>query len=224
MNATTITYHRQASVVAALRSLVPRRPLTFSEAQRIAELQAVRLLELLGCSGPPVSLDALAALPRTEYKVAYDLDCSGSTSWHQGRWHIRLNGLEPYTRIRFTAAHETKHMLDASLDDVIFSHLREGPDRERHIEAICDHFAASLLMPRSWLRHHWTTGTQRVSELARIFDVSADAMTIRLQVLGLLERPPRDTRRLGSIGVRSTVVPPRTTGRHGTTSGPGVGS
>ena len=78
----------------------------------------------------------------------------------------------PRVRQRFTVAHELKHVLDASHEDAIYRHLPAGPDRRRHIEAVCDHFAACLLMPRAQVKRLWGEGIQDFSVLATYFDVS----------------------------------------------------
>jgi Zn-dependent peptidase ImmA (M78 family) len=200
---TTTLHHRQPSVMASLRGLVPERPLTFWESHRIAELQAVRLLQQLGCTSAPVPLSALTSLPRLDVRLDGRLRSSGATTWRKGLWRIRINASEPHTRMRFTVAHEIKHVLDASLDDVIYARVPTAA-RERHIEAICNHFAANVLMPRVWLKRLWFGGHQDVADLAWRFDVSQEAMRIRLQVIGLLERTPRsgEVTQLGRLAVR----------------------
>ena len=95
-------------------------------------------------------------------------------------WGIRINGAEPITRQRFTLAHELKHILDTASEDAIYGHLPKGPARQRHIEAICDHFAACLLMPKAWVKSLWGQGVQDLSGLAWRFEVSQQAMLIRL--------------------------------------------
>ena len=48
--------------LTTLRGLTPQRPLSPSEAKRIAELQAARLLREAGFDEPAVDVDALGAL------------------------------------------------------------------------------------------------------------------------------------------------------------------
>ena len=208
---TTTIQYRNPSVMTSLRGLVPERPLTFAEGQRIAELQAVRLLEQLGCTSAPVPLSALTSLPRLDVRLDGRLRSSGATTWRKGMWRIRINASEPHTRMRFTVAHEIKHVLDASLEDVIYARVPTDA-RGRHVEAICNHFAANLLMPRVWLKRLWAEGHQDVADLAWRFDVSQEAMRIRLQVIGLLEPRPRhgEVTQLGRLAVRQAQ---RTTAR-----------
>ena len=193
-------------VVASLRALVPNRPLSFAEACRVAELQANTLLALTQSKSAPVTEATITELPRLEVMRAANLIGSGMTSWSRGMWRVLINGAEPESRQRFTLAHEFKHILDAACEDVVYRHLPEGPARERHIEAVCDHFAACLLMPKAWVKKAWGQGFQDLGELAWRFEVSQQAMLIRLQNLGLVDPLPRhaDWYRLGSLAIKGT--------------------
>jgi Zn-dependent peptidase ImmA (M78 family) len=197
-------------VVAELRRLMPNRPLSFSEAQRIAELQANRLLRLTHSTTAPVAEAIITELPRLQVAWVANLIGSGVTTWSSGRWQVRINAAEPITRQRFTLAHELKHVLDASSEDVIYRHLPAGPARKRHVEAVCDHFAACLLMPKAWVKRSWGDGLQDLAGLAWRFEVSQQAMLIRLQYLGLVDPLPRcvGRHRLGSVAVRSAQAVP----------------
>jgi hypothetical protein len=182
---------------------MPNRNLSFTEAKTVAELQANRLLNLAGSTTAPFSEEIITELPRIEVRRSSRLIGSGATAWSRGRWQVRLNAAEPLTRQRFTLSHEFKHILDAASEDVIYRHLPAGPARERHIEAVCDHFAACLLMPKAQVKQLWGQGVQEVAHLAWRFEVSQQAMLIRLQVLGLVDPMPRcvTMHRLGSVAV-----------------------
>lgn len=199
---TTVTTGRrgkyQPSVVAQLRALMPRRPLSFSEGVRIAALQATRFLDLTGWTDDaPVPESLITELPRIDVRPSYQLTGSGVTMWHQGAWRIRVNALEPFTRQRFSIAHEFKHVLDAAHEDVIYGYLPVGSkQRHAHIEGVCDAFAAALLMPKVLVRQLWFSGTQDPAVLAWRFLVSQRAMRIRLENLGLVECQPRSAGRL----------------------------
>lgn len=181
----------QSSVVTQLRRLVPRRTLTFAEGVRVAELQATRLLELTGCPSGPVPETIISELPRIEVQRSARLAGSGLTTWRRDRWRVRLQAREPVVRQRFTLAHEFKHILDAAHEDVIYRHLPDGPQRRTHVEALCDAFAAALLMPRQWVHAQWSQGWHDPFDLAWHFQVSYQAMHIRLQIIGLTERQHR---------------------------------
>jgi Zn-dependent peptidase ImmA (M78 family) len=62
---------------------------------------------------------------------------------------------------------------------------------EARTEQICDYFAATLLMPKVWVRRAFVNGPQDLHALARTFGVSMSAMNVRLQSLGLIPKTPR---------------------------------
>lgn len=191
MHATeTTTRKQQPSIVAQVRAISPRRPLTFTESLHIGEVQAAKLLQLTGCAEGPVPEAIITELPRIDAQRTERLIGSGFTTWSRGQWRIRVKASDPITRQRFTLVHELKHVLDAPLDDVIYRHLPPGEERRRHIEAVCDAFAAAVLMPRSWVKRQWYAGNQEIASLAWLFEVSLQAMHIRLQTIGLIERMP----------------------------------
>jgi hypothetical protein len=180
-------------VIATLRDFVPIRTLTREEALRIAELQAHRLHELLGVSGPPFSERLVAQLPRLQVERLSPIPVSGSTHWASSRWLIVLNGAEPAVRQRFSLAHELKHILDHRFVDVLYRGVRPE-DRAAWIEQVCDFFAGCLLMPRAWVKRAYATGTQGLPALAKHFHVSQAAMQVRLNQIGLVDRPARCSR------------------------------
>lgn len=198
------------TVMAELRSLMPSRSLSFAESQRLAELQANRLLKLTLSTSAPTSEAIITELPRIDVQRVGSLIGSGATAWSRGMWRVHINRAEPITRQRFTLAHELKHILDAACEDAIYGHLPKGPARQRHVEAICDHFAASLLMPKIQVKRLWGQGVQDLSGLAWRFEVSQQAMLIRLQHLGLVESVPRHVAafRVGTIAVRASARRP----------------
>jgi hypothetical protein len=117
-------------VIAALRDFVPIRPLTREEAMRIAELQALRFLEMVGITGGPVPERVIADLPRVQVERMSPLPVSGATQWASQRWLIVLNGAEPATRQRFSLAHEFKHILDHRFADVLYRNILEEARHE----------------------------------------------------------------------------------------------
>jgi len=115
---------------------------------------------------------------------------SGSSTWVKGRWVIELNADEAYVRNRWTLAHELKHILDHPFIDRLYPDLVRFDSGQR-AERAADVFAACLLMPRPMLKRFWGNGFQDVAVLADLFSVSRQAMTYRLQNLGLAEPAPR---------------------------------
>src|SRR5258708_33713289 len=94
------------SVLKTLRDLVPHRRLTYGESLRIAELQANRLLELFGVTGPFVPTEIVTELPRVTVRNASDMPVSGSPHWEPGQWVIPLNVAEGTVRRRCSVMHE----------------------------------------------------------------------------------------------------------------------
>jgi hypothetical protein len=178
------------SVVSELRALVPVRPLTQSEAMRVAELQATRLLKIAQVAEPPMPEGVIAALPRVEVERSSPIPVSGSAQWAKGLWHIVLNGAEPSVRQRFSLAHEFKHVLDAPFMSFLYPDLA-GMNSEDRRERVADYFAGTLLMPKLWVNRAWTSGIQRLPSLAQRFGVSQSAMRVRLMQIGLVGPLPR---------------------------------
>lgn len=164
-------------------------------ARAVAEAQALRLLQLLDIKGPAVDVGLLTTLPRISVEVGPDLQgryLSGESGWDRGRWLIRISRKDSLTRRRFTLAHEFKHILDGPAEKHVYGKLGVGDedDRRRCIEEIADYFAASLLMPRTFLCHAMRQDIRDVHRLAALFEVSLVAMNRRLRDLGLrIERP-----------------------------------
>jgi len=173
------------SVVKALRSLMPTRVLSYSEAIQRAELQAHRLLELHHITEAPVPSEIVSELPRIIVAQRYDLPVSGSAHWDGGSWVITLNAGEPELRGRFSLLHEFKHILDHPT-----RHLVRGTkdlSAEDTAERIADYFAACVLMPKAWVKTAFCSRTQKTERLAAMFQVSPKAMSVRLSQLGLTE-------------------------------------
>lgn len=180
------------SVLRALRALLPARPLHLSEALRLAELQANRLLELTVGYQAPVPAEIVTDLPRITVEYEIDMPCSGASAWDLRRrsWIITLNALEPDTRQRFSLLHEYKHIIDHGSAGLHANGHASVLGRDP-VEYVCDYFAACALMPKRLVKQAWGDGIQRVSDLADLFDVSPAAMDIRLAHVGLTTPRPR---------------------------------
>lgn len=177
------------SLLRALRDLVPQRPLSTSEALRITELQALRLRELLEVGSDELPDDALSSVPRIEVTYEPDLPVSGLAQWHNGRWVVALNGSEPWTRQRFSLAHELSHIVNHATKQWLHpaDRFTSGHDKG---ERLADYFAGVALMPKHLVKRYVGRG-ERLSQLARRFGVSSRAMGVRLNQLGLTEPTPR---------------------------------
>ena len=177
-------------VVTRLRDLMPLRPLRYSEALRLSELQAQRFLRMVGVTEPAVPERVISELPRVRVSRMSPFPTSGATHWAQGQWLVVLNGAEPAGRQRFSLAHEFKHIVDHRFASLNYSAFPEA-ERNAMIEQICEYFAGCLLMPRPWVKRIYCSGTQHLSELARTFGVSQAAMAVRLSQIGLTPPAPR---------------------------------
>lgn len=93
-------------------------------------------------------------------------------------------------RMRFTCAHELGHYIERSGRDVAdeseFAEIDKRSDRNhgQPIEVFANEFAGALLMPETEIRRLSAQGVGDI-ELAKIFNVSMDAVKLRKFHLGL---------------------------------------
>jgi Zn-dependent peptidase ImmA (M78 family) len=119
------------------------------------------------------------------------------THYSRGRYLVLINKNDAHARRRWTLAHELKHLLDYTKSKAMYKQLGYGDEtrQEQCIERICDHYAASLLMPRMWVKRAYGNRIQDITALAGLFNVSEEAMHIRLKFLGIIDdEPERITR------------------------------
>ena len=179
-------------VLATLRGLGPQRQATFSEALRIAELQAHRLLELWQVDDGPVPAEVVSELPRVRVVTA-ELPVSGASHWSGRYWVIVLNRHETWTRRRFTLMHEFKHIVDHGHAQQLYSGSARHTAHDQ-AEMAADYFAGCVLMPKRLLKRAWCNGIQRPTRLGQHFQVSAQAAEVRLSQTGLSRERDRCAR------------------------------
>jgi Zn-dependent peptidase ImmA (M78 family) len=177
--------HERGSVLARLRVLVPYRRLQHSEALRLAELQANRLLELFGVEAERISTELVSELPRIEVRNLHGLPVSGSTHWENGRWIITINADENWNRRRFSLMHEFKHVLDHTTKERLYGDVDHDIDAAERFERAADYFAACLLMPKRSIKRIWFASGQDLVRCAARLGVSTRALSVRLHHLGL---------------------------------------
>ncbi|KXP04263.1 MULTISPECIES: ImmA/IrrE family metallo-endopeptidase [Tsukamurella] len=189
MNDTTNTSTIEKSVLATLRSLSPTRDdISFSDALRVAELQANTLLRLHGITTWPVPREIISELPKIRILPSSNAaDGANFWDWRSKQWIILLNRADSWRRQRFTLAHEYKHIIDHPNRERLY----HGTLADRHAEQAGDYFAGCLLVPRRLLKRAWGNGIQRQDDLARAFNVSEQAIRVRLRQTGLVM--PTDT-------------------------------
>jgi len=203
-NNTIINTNR--SVLALLRGLVPKRPLTADEALRIAELQANRLLEHFQIPSGPVPSEIVSQLPRIRVVREPGLPISGAAHWDGRHWVITLNADEHRLRQRFSLMHEFKHVIDHTTKEFLY-HDRRWQTADEQAERVSDYFAACLLMPKRVVKSFWFQPQQSIDGLAERLRVSQTALRYRLDQLGLTERSARCDRRFAPARPLATLAP-----------------
>lgn len=164
---------------------------------------AKRLLRRLAVESMPVDVHAIAEALEIEIvqRPGFELKGHGTVSGlllrREGKNICVINGDHLLTRRRFSVAHEIGHFVlhpfqEAYIDADFRVAARDDRSSEgtylKEIEA--NAFAAELLMPEEMVRAEVEEplgpfDEDRVKSLAGQFEVSAQAMTIRLTNLGL---------------------------------------
>jgi Zn-dependent peptidase ImmA (M78 family) len=192
------------TVLGELRRLLPNRRMTRTEAFVIAERQATLLLKLHGITEGPVPSTIITELPCLKVATRTPMASSGATKWMKPRWVILLNGLEPVARQKFSLGHEAFHVVLHPYAKQFFSRPMTGADR-LFVEGLCDYFAGCLWMPRTFVKRAFASGVQDYVDLARMFQVSPQAMHVRLLQLGLVDSYGRHSE-MDNAYLRSTTA------------------
>ena len=192
----------ERSLLAMLRALVPKRPLTPSETLRIAELQANRLLEHFQIETAAVPEEIVSELPRIRVVREGTLPVSAAAHWNGRHWLITVSAEEHSLRQRFSLMHEFKHVLDHTTKQFLY---RDRPFQTapEQAERVADYFAACLLMPKRVVKSLWCQGHQNIPQLAERLRVSPAALRYRLDQLGLTERAGRCHRPINVVRRRT---------------------
>lgn len=138
----------------------------------------------------PVPVDAIAEdlLGLVLHEVD-DLDVSGMLiPDERSIWLNATESRRSTARRRFTVGHEIGHWICHSTGESGAKRLcREvGVARGKGIEREANTFAAELLMPHELVIHEAERLRLNVLALAKLFEVSKQAMQLRLSLLGLL--------------------------------------
>lgn len=173
------------SPLARLRDLIPLHgQLSFEQALRVAELQAVTLHGLLDVPAGDAATEAdLGRLPRLRV-VREPLTVSGTSHWNGRKWVICLNATDSLVRQRFTLLHEFAHVIWHGHTTRLFRGNRRN-SAAAQAEIAADYFAGCALVPKRQLKAAWGNGLQRPEVLAEHFGVSVQAIQVRLAQTGL---------------------------------------
>jgi len=166
----------------------------------LARNKAAELIEQVGITAAPVSLELIAKHLKAEIHFEpFPGELSGMMHrMDDGTSVIGVNATHPRVRKRFTVAHEIAHLVlhtdegmhfDESFPISFRNESSSLATDDREIEA--NQFAAALLMPEAFLKEDvemfdGTDYEDAVSELAKKYQVSIQAMSIRLGSLGLI--------------------------------------
>jgi Zn-dependent peptidase ImmA (M78 family) len=162
--------------------------------RREIEDQAAEILRTHGLFSIPVDPVTLANREGIKVNNAKfsDENLSGLVAKRGSNVTILVNQSDVPFRKRFTIAHELGHhflhlladgdFVDTQVD--LFRDAEAGESGSRAVEVQANQFAAALLMPEELVRQAFGR-MQNLSELARLFNVSEEAMAIRLGRLGL---------------------------------------
>lgn len=158
------------------------------------EQKAWRMLRKYNLTSAPVNMEELAESldVQTSFQPMEE-EISAMLLIECGKAHIVVNATHPPNRKRFSLAHELGHFaLHASdancffVDRAFFRNSRSSIGNSRE-EIEANAFAAALLMPKKLVQKE-LPGDQnveiKVDEMAKRFEVSDEAMTIRLIKLG----------------------------------------
>lgn len=173
--------------ISDVRALAPARALPPWEARILAERQAHRLLLNQQVKSPAMPEQMIECLPRVEVRYVRAKHFAATARWNGRVWLLLVNSNDPWGRQRFSMAHELKHIIDHPDRHSLYSNRRFGSDYLQS-ERAADYFAACLLMPRAWVKSwFYGKGVRDPRMLARQFQVSTEAMRIRIDQLHLFE-------------------------------------
>ena len=169
------------------------------------------LIERFSILEPPVPVDQIASQLgiRLVYMPFSDNPrLSGMLVREEDTVKMGINSAQGKQRQRFTIAHELGHFfldpaknvwIDQGIGSAQISYRMTGESSGVHTvaEVRANKFAAALLMPAEWLAHDFSEAQRQNTEwddedvvirrLAARYQVSQQAMIIRLLELGLLE-------------------------------------
>lgn len=168
-----------------------------------AEKKAIEVLKDAKIDKPPIPVEELAISLGAEITYeSYDGDVSGMLYRSAEGAVIGVNSKHAPTRQRFSVAHEVGHLVmhkgtAVFIDRFVRVNWRDGASSREEIQA--NAFAAELLMPRELVareveqalsKQERITPQTLAKQLGKTFKVSAEAMSYRLENLGIVDPAP----------------------------------
>lgn len=139
------------------------------------EGQANDFLTVAGINEPPVPLELIQTfdpLRRVEIRCLPLRAHHGAVWLLDDEWVLHLNANQPLPMKRYVAFHEGYHIVC----HVSAMYETETADGCRPFtEATADYFAASVLMPRKWVKSYWPR-VHSVAKMAELFQAPESAV------------------------------------------------
>lgn len=149
------------------------------------------LLRMAEISKPPIDVNRIAEeLGFTVVPYPFPEKRKGMIHIEGGDKVIGVNENHPKNMQRFTIAHEIGHYLSGHqhYENTFIDDEKRYFDPHFHQEKEADIFAAELLMPKDWLIKDVEKYGLDTPKLAEIYEVSEQAMWIRLTSSGLAKK------------------------------------
>lgn len=145
------------------------------------------LLDMFSIEVPPVPVVGMAKGLGIEVYNRENAGWDGALSIDQEEFTARIfvEANHSNTRQRFTIAHELGHLL-LHPDTYIHRDTKRQIHSSSYKEREANQFAAELLMPRWMVTFAFDHLAQSPEALAGLFDVSPEAMSIRMRKLNLI--------------------------------------
>jgi Zn-dependent peptidase ImmA (M78 family) len=171
----------------------------FTPTREQAELEAEQIIES-EWEGRGLPIDPVYIGKRLGvrvFEIALTSDVDGMLKFYMGGQFpvIFVPENAPKNRRRFSIAHELGHFVmhlrtdpaeeGAAPETDVFYRNQDSRTAKDPKEIFANQFGAALLMPRQFVRALVAEGRSDIA-LARYFEVSLEAMTLRLKNLGLL--------------------------------------
>lgn len=128
----------------------------------------------------PVNPSAILYAMGVRIVYAPELFVSGYLDLQGGKPVVHINPRDSFTRQRFTLFHELGHY--------ILGHDHGAPDSSQDCtsyEVMADQFATEMILPSDAV-FLYANGDYSLARMAQLFNVSEQAMRIRLERLGIL--------------------------------------